>query len=54
MGIDEKRQLIEPDHQQIPIVKQCELIGLARSSWYYVNQGEGEENLELMRQIDRQ
>lgn len=32
--------------------RQCELVGLARSSWYYDPAGESPENLSLMRQID--
>lgn len=31
---------------------QCELVGLARSTWYYEPVGETAENLALMRQID--
>jgi len=33
-------------------VGQCELLGLPRSSWYYVPAGETVENLALMRRID--
>ena len=36
------------------IARQCELVGLARSSWYYTVQGETAENLALMRAIDEQ
>lgn len=32
--------------------RQCELLGLNRSSWYYQEQGESAENLALMRRID--
>jgi putative transposase len=35
-------------------VRQCELLGLARSSCYYEPSGETLENLALMRRIDRQ
>lgn len=34
--------------------RQCELLGLARSSWYYEPCGETAENLELMRRIDEE
>ena len=34
------------------IVRQCELVGLPRSTWYYEPVGETAENLALMRQID--
>ena len=36
------------------ITRQCELLGLPRSSWYYQPRGETSENLELMRRIDEQ
>ena len=36
------------------IAWQCQAIGLPRSSWYYTPAAETEENLELMRSIDRQ
>jgi putative transposase len=29
------RALIEPDHPQLSIARQCTLVGLPRSSWYY-------------------
>jgi putative transposase len=50
----EKRVWIEPDHPSIDIVRQCELIGLARSSYYYHARGESVENLRLMRKIDEE
>ena len=36
------------------IARQCELLGLARSSCYYQPAGESAENLALMRRIDEQ
>jgi putative transposase len=36
----------------LSIVRQCELVGLPRSMWYYEPVGETAENLALMRQID--
>jgi putative transposase len=33
--------------------RQCELLGLARGSWYYEPVGETAENLKLMRRIDK-
>lgn len=46
--------MVEPDHPSIPVSKQCELLGLARSSFYYEAQPETEQNLRLMGMIDRQ
>jgi putative transposase len=49
----EKRQLVEPEHPTISIRRQCELLGLPRSSYYYEPAGESDENLAVMREIDR-
>jgi len=35
-------------------MRQCALLGLARSTWYYRPEGESAENLALMRRIDEQ
>jgi putative transposase len=46
--------LIEPDHPQLSIVRQCELLELARSSYYYEPAPISEEDLCLMRLLDEQ
>ena len=46
--------MISPNEKQISIARQCELVGLARSSYYYEPAGETEYNLLLMRLIDEQ
>ena len=46
--------MIEPFHNQISIRRQCELIGLNRSSFYYQPAGESKLNLHLMHLIDKQ
>ena len=48
------RDLIEPDHASISVSRQCQLLGLSRSSLYYEPVGANELNLELMRLIDEQ
>lgn len=48
------RSQIEPAHPQLSVRRQCELLGLNRSSWYYVPGTESAENLRLMRLIDEQ
>ncbi len=52
--IEQKRLLVEPDHPHILIVRQCELLGLARSSYYYEPVPISEEDLLLMRLLDEQ
>ena len=44
--------MIEPGHPRPSIVRQCELVGISRSSYYYEGSGESGFNLELMRLID--
>ena len=54
MTIEQKRRSIEPGHAKISIVRQCELLGLNRSSVYYQSQPETEYNEYLMRLLDEQ
>jgi putative transposase len=46
--------MIRPDNKRLSITKQCSLLHISRSSWYYEEQGETELNLKLMRLIDEQ
>ena len=43
-----------PGHPSLSIERQCELLGLSRSSYYYQAKGEDSYNLLLMRLIDEQ
>jgi putative transposase len=45
---------VEPAHPQISVVRQCDLLGLPRATYYYQPQGESAQNLLLMRLIDEQ
>jgi putative transposase len=47
-----RRSLLEPDHATISLRRQCDLLGLPRSTAYYAPIPESVENLALMRQID--
>lgn len=49
-----RRSLIERDHPAISVCRQCELLELPRSTLYYRPATETDENLRLMRLIDRQ
>ncbi len=54
MTLDQKRAAIEPDHYRISIVRQCELLGLPRSSLYYTSCRDTRYNELLMRLLDEQ
>ena len=49
-----KRGLLETEHPWLSLRRQCELIGLNRSSYYYQPATESPLNLTLMRLIDEQ
>jgi len=49
-----KRALIDPALTQLSLVRQCELLGLARSSWYYQRRPVSAQNLSLLRLLDEQ
>lgn len=46
------RSWIEPAHGGLSIRRQCDVLGLARGSWYYEPVAESPRNLRLMRRID--
>jgi len=50
---DKKRCIIEPSHRQLSCVRQCHLIGLPRSSYYYEPIATPPAELDLMARIDR-
>ena len=54
MTLSQKRLAVEPDHDQISIARQCELLGLARSSLYYTPCRDTTYNEQLMRLLDEQ
>ena len=54
MTSDQKRTLINPLDSILSVNRQCELLGLVRSSYYYDPRPESEYNLLLMRLIDEQ
>jgi len=43
---------VEPECEGLSIVRQCELLGLSRSGYYYRRQSVSEEDLQCMRQLD--
>ena len=47
-------ELVDPTHARLSIVRQCRLVSVARSSFYYEGTGESPVNLRLLRVIDEQ
>jgi putative transposase len=54
MSLDRRRQMIEPEHPQLSVMRQCELVSISRSGFYHRSAGETPLNLELIRLIDAQ
>ena len=54
MSHGRRAEMIDSDHPRLSIVRQCELVSIARSSHYYTGKGESALNLTLMRLIDEQ
>ena len=46
--------MIEPNLPGLSVGKQCALLSISRSSFYYEPKGETDMNLDLMRKIDKQ
>ena len=46
--------MVAPDHPGLSVVRQCELLGISRSGFYYQPTGDSEADLALMRLIDEQ
>ena len=53
-AVARKRELVDSNNPHLSICRQCELLDLNRSTYYLVPAVESEENLRLMRLIDRQ
>ena len=49
-----KRALVEAAHPQLSVARQCQLLGLSRSTLYYQPAQQTQENLALMRLIDQE
>ena len=53
-SVEEKKKWIEAENSRISFQRQCEIIGLPRSSWYYEPCGESSVNLWYMHLIDKE
>ena len=46
--------MVDPQHAGLSITRQCRLVSITRSSFYYASRGDSPLNLRLMRRIDEQ
>ncbi len=53
MSPAEKKSMVAGDHPNLSIVRQCEMLQLSRSAFYYTPVGLDEETLVVMKAIDR-
>jgi putative transposase len=54
MSVARRRELVAPGHGHLSVTRQCELLSISRSGFYYAPSGESGSNLLLMRLIDEQ
>ena len=54
MSPGRRRVMVDREHPKLPIVRQCALLRVSRSSLYYRPKAVSEEDLSLMGEIDRQ
>jgi len=52
MSRGERKAMIRRDHPDLSLSRQCQVLAISRSSFYYAPKGESPENLALMRRID--
>jgi transposase-like protein len=50
--VKDKRSLIDKEHKRLSIKRQCELLGLNRSSYYFKPKGFSPEDYAIMRRMD--
>ena len=51
---DERKKMVESNHEVLSIKKQLDLVSISSSSFYYVPKVESEENLAILRLLDEQ
>ena len=54
MSLGKRREMVDREHPTLPILRQCALLGVSRSSIHYRPKGASEADLFLMREMDRQ
>lgn len=54
MSIDRRREAVDPEHPDLSVIRQCELVSIARSTFYRRPAPQAPLNLALMQSIDEQ
>ena len=54
MSPGRRRQMVDRKHPTLPVVRQCDLLGVSRSTIYHRPKGASEDDLFLMGEMDRQ
>ena len=54
MSVGQRRAVVDRRHPSLPVVRQCRLLDISRSGVYYQPIGISQEDLTLMKLIDRQ
>ena len=52
MSRGERQAMIRRDRPELSLSRQCEILAISRSSYYYTAQGESPSSLALMRRLD--
>jgi putative transposase len=52
--LHERRLMVEPGHEKLSVTRQCALLSISRSGFYYEGVPESPENLAILRMLDEQ
>lgn len=53
ISLDIRKSMIDKEREAVSICKQCELLGMARSTLYYTPSMAKDKDLEIMKELDR-
>lgn len=49
-----RKAMVSKSHARLSVTRQCKLMSIARSTYYFASKGESKQNLQLVRLIDEQ
>src|SRR5690625_7982806 len=53
MPLEQRKKMIDSGDKQVSITRQCQLLGMHRSAYYYKSKGISEADLRIMDRMDR-